>query len=128
MRATASGSKPSLALDVMGTEGGVEDGDQSETNVPKKTSAIKRTLLPHQTQTTGAQQNPVLVQQGVNDDLMDTESMEALRQQSLAVRRGQPGPPPTPEVRIASRWLLDKKIGSGAFGDIYIGISLYCCP
>ena len=57
-----------------------------------------------------------------NGDLpLETASMEAAREAGLAGKKGQPGPPPPAEARIAGRWALEKKIGSGAFGDIYIG-------
>lgn len=58
----------------------------------------------------------------MNDDIqLETASMEAAREAGLAGKKGQPGPPPPAEVKIASRWVLEKKIGSGAFGDIYVG-------
>lgn len=58
----------------------------------------------------------------MNEDVpLETVSMEAAREAGLAGKKGQPGPPPPPEARIAARWALEKKIGSGAFGDIYIG-------
>ena len=51
----------------------------------------------------------------------DEGSLEAAREIGLQGKKGQPGPPPPPDVRIGGRWMLDRKIGSGAFGDIYIG-------
>lgn len=54
-------------------------------------------------------------------DFLETASMEAAREAGLAGKKGQPGPPPPSEARIGGKWALEKKIGSGAFGDIYIG-------
>ena len=36
--------------------------------------------------------------------------------------------PLKPDFQVGGQWRLDRKIGSGAFGEIYAGTALFLCP